>query len=307
MAESIKTYTNESFRHQYIRAEALVDNLLKTNFGHFFVTRIEDAIPTMKLPVPPVRSTNHSLVYLSQGEVTMGVGAETYRIGPDTCLFVPAGQVFSVDAVNMVNENEGYLCNFHPDFLIGRFGKAELLNDYEFLRVWGNPHVRLDKPTADFVSQVFNRMLLHYSTFGLTQLVLIQATFITLLSEINQAYQPALVSPKIPALNITNRFKELLFTYGKNYHLVAEYADRLNISANHLNKSVRLITGKSPIKWIDETIVLEAKVLLYQTQLSIGEVAAQVGIADASYFSHLFKKYATVTPSAFRKMIEIHQ
>ena len=68
---------------------------------------------------------------------------------------------------------------------------------------------------------------------------------------------------------------------------------------------MKSITEKSPTKWIDETLVLEAKVLLYQTELSINEVANEIGIEDQSYFSRLFKKYEQVTPLQFRKMIEI--
>jgi AraC family transcriptional regulator, transcriptional activator of pobA len=67
---------------------------------------------------------------------------------------------------------------------------------------------------------------------------------------------------------------------------------------------VKTITGKSPTKWIDDTLVLEAKVLLYQTKLTINEVAAEIGIYDQSYFSRLFKKYEGVTPFEFRKKIE---
>ena len=79
----------------------------------------------------------------------------------------------------------------------------------------------------------------------------------------------------------------------------------LHITPNHLNKSVRKITSQSPTKWIDEAIVLEAKVLLHQTHLSISEVAAEAGIPDASYFSRLFKRYVGVTPMRFRQMIEV--
>jgi AraC family transcriptional regulator, transcriptional activator of pobA len=78
----------------------------------------------------------------------------------------------------------------------------------------------------------------------------------------------------------------------------------LNITPNHLNKLVKTITGKSPTKWIDDTLVLEAKVLLYQTSLTINEVASEIGIYDQSYFSRLFKKYEGITPLEFRKKIE---
>jgi AraC-like DNA-binding protein len=69
-------------------------------------------------------------------------------------------------------------------------------------------------------------------------------------------------------------------------------------------QTFRGVTGKASSRWIDETLVLEAKVLLHQTDLSVGEVAAALGLFDPSYFARLFKKNAGVTPGAFRKKIE---
>lgn len=304
MTSIIKTHNNESFRNNYVQLESDADALLQKDFERFFIVPFEDVIPLMKPSVPPTRSTNYILLYLTKGDATFSVGSKTYKIIRNECLLILAGQVFSADYTEL-NHTRGYLCNFHNDFMSGWFGNTKLLKDYVFLRVWGNPHIRISNLTADFITHLFSRMLLHYTTFGLTQPVLLQANFLTVLSEINHAYQPISGEPQIYAVQITNRFKELLSSHIKTHHLVAEYANLLNITPNHLNKSVRLITGKSPIKWIDEAIVLEAKMLLYQTNLSISEVAAQVGISDASYFSRLFKKYMAITPLAFRKMIEI--
>ena len=78
----------------------------------------------------------------------------------------------------------------------------------------------------------------------------------------------------------------------------------LNVTPNHLNKSIKSVTGKSPTKWIDETILLEAKYLLYQTNLTINEIAMQVGHYDQSYFSRIFKKHEGLTPIEYRKLIE---
>lgn len=298
---SIKTYSGETFRQRYVQPEPDVDSLLKTDFGRFFIVRVEAMIRRMKLPVPPARSTNHTLIFLTGGEATMTIGSQTYTIHPNECLVVPAGQVFSF---SRADENEGYLCNIHPDFLIGKFGRADLLREYEFLRVWGNPRIRLDSATGGFVAHLLERLLLHYTQRGLTQPDLLQAGFLTLLCELNQAYQPTSAAPQTRAVLLTNRFRELLFTHLRTHHRVADYAALLSVSPNHLNKSVKATTGKSPMKWIDEAIVLEAKVLLYQTTLSVGEVAAQVGILDASHFSRLFRKYEGITPLTFRKLIE---
>jgi AraC-like DNA-binding protein len=117
-------------------------------------------------------------------------------------------------------------------------------------------------------------------------------------------YKPLSDSRQTSALRLTNKFKELVFTHVRSVHLVAEYADLLHVSPNHLNKIVKQITGRSPIKWIDEAIVLEGKVLLHQTDLPVNGIAAELGIADASYFSRLFKKYEAMTPLQFRQRIE---
>lgn len=285
-----------------MQPEQKLDALLKVDFGKFFIVEVEKLIRLIKLPVPPIRSTTHTFIYLTDGEAVMTIGSETYTIYKNECLVVPAGQVYSF---NNVDENQGYLCNFHNDFIIGKFGKNELLKDFEFLRVWGNPRIHLDKQTSKFVRRLLKRVLLAYSENGLADLDIIQSYFIAMLCEVNRVYKPVSVSTQTNAVNITNRFRELLVERIKTSHRVTDYASELNITPNHLNKAVKAITGKSPTKWIDETIVLEAKVLLYQSKLSISEIAAEVGLLDSSYFSRLFKKYEGVTPIAFRKMIEM--
>lgn len=63
-------------------------------------------------------------------------------------------------------------------------------------------------------------------------------------------------------------------------------------------------TGKSPTVWIDQTAVLEARAMLCQSGLSIGQIAAGLGFDDLSSSGKLFKKYTGQTPGNFRRMIE---
>jgi AraC-like DNA-binding protein len=275
--------------------------ILKPDFDKFFMVRVEDLIRLMKLPVPPARTNTHTLIYLTEGEAIMRIGSETYRIMKDECLIVAAGKVFSFDNVDM---NKGYLINFHEDVMIGKLIRNDLMKDFEFLKIWGNPKISLGNMVSGFVRHLAERILLDYEANGLLNREIIQAYLIALLCEVNSMYEAGPTATPLKAIEISNRFRELLFTHIKTRHLVSDYAAMLNITANHLNKSVKGATGKSPIKWIDEAIVLEAKVLLYQSNLSISEIAAEVGLLDQSYFSRLFKKYEGVTPLRFRKMIE---
>lgn len=279
-----------------------VDGLLKADFGKFFIVKVEHLIRQIKLPVPPNRATTHTFIYLTSGTANMNIGSSSFTIRKGECLIVPAGQVFSFSKLDI---NKGFLCNFHNDIIIGKFGKSDLLQDFEFLSVYGNPHIRLDNQSSKQVLQLLQRIYSDYSKSGLKNIDIIQSYFIALLCEINLTYNPLSNSKQTSAINITNKFKQFLFSNIKEKHLVTDYAAMMNITPNHLNKAVKAITSKSPTKWIDETLVLEAKVLLYQTTHSINEVATDIGIFDPSYFSRLFKKYEGVTPLEFRKRIEM--
>lgn len=78
-----------------MKPEQKLNDILKSDFGIFFITRVEDMIRLIRLPVPPTRATTHTFIYLTEGEAVMSIGSEAYTIYKDECLVVPAGQVFS--------------------------------------------------------------------------------------------------------------------------------------------------------------------------------------------------------------------
>ncbi|MFC6195497.1 helix-turn-helix domain-containing protein [Dyadobacter subterraneus] len=277
-------------------------NIVKVEEHKFFITRIEEMYQLVRHNVPASRSTIHSILYLTEGEAVMKIGSEVYKIKKDEMLFVPAGQVFSFQTGDI---NKGYICGLHNDLLIGKFGKTDPLKEFEFLRVWGNPRITLNAETSEFIHHILKRLLVEYIQNGLKNQDIFQSYLLALFCEVKNVYQPLTISGKASSISITNKFKELVFSNIKDKHLVSDYASLLNISPNHLNKTVKAVTAKSPTKWIDEAIVSEAKVLLCQSELSISEVAMEVGFEDQSYFTRLFKKYEKMTPTDFRKMIEM--
>lgn len=79
-----------------------------------------------------------------------------------------------------------------------------------------------------------------------------------------------------------------------------EYADRLAIHVNHLNKVLKENTGKTTTEIISSRIIQEGKILLKQTDWSISEIAYSLGFEELAHFSNFFKKQTAVTPLAFR-------
>jgi AraC-like DNA-binding protein len=299
-SEKIKTYSTESFRNKFMAPE--IAPLLKPQYGMFFMVRVEEMLRTIQLPVPPVRSTIHTFIFLTQGEAILTIGSETYTIHANECLVVPAGQLYSFSNHDV---NEGFICGLHTNFLAGRFGKQELLQTFEFLNSWGNPHIQPDTQASRYILRVVERIFEEYLANGLKNTNLVQSYCIALLYELNQVYTPLTHHLKARSVWLVNQFKDAVFRHIRTHHRVSEYATMLHVTPNHLNKVIKQSTGKSPTQWIDETLLLEAKALLYQTQFSISEVAAEIGIFDQSYFSRLFKKHEQVTPLQFRKMIEM--
>ena len=158
MPSPIKTYDPQRYTDRFIETGDSFSAHVKPEFERFFAVRIEDMIRLMKLPVPPARTTNHTLMYLTEGEATMTIGSEEHTVYANDCLFVPAGQVFAIGNVD-VDSAKGFLCNMDDDFIVGQFAGRELLKRYDFLQVWGTPRVALDAETSGFVRQLAERIL----------------------------------------------------------------------------------------------------------------------------------------------------
>jgi AraC family transcriptional regulator, transcriptional activator of pobA len=99
---------------------------------------------------------------------------------------------------------------------------------------------------------------------------------------------------------VTKAFKELLERNFASAKRPTEYAQLLNISSPYLNECVKNTTGFSVSYHIQQRVVLEAKRLLYHSDISVKEIAAELGYDDYPYFSRLFTKVSGMTALAFR-------
>lgn len=99
---------------------------------------------------------------------------------------------------------------------------------------------------------------------------------------------------------VTKAFKELLEQNFITAKRPTEFAQQLNVSSAYLNECVKNTTGFSVSHHIQQRIVLEAKRLLYHSDISVKEIATELGYDDYPYFSRLFTKVSGMTALAFR-------
>ena len=83
---------------------------------------------------------------------------------------------------------------------------------------------------------------------------------------------------------------------------VAFYADRMCVTPKHLSAVAKEITGLTASELIDHYVIMEAKIMLAETALTIQEVSNKLNFANQSFFGKYFKHLTGFSPSAFRKM-----
>jgi len=110
------------------------------------------------------------------------------------------------------------------------------------------------------------------------------------------------------SLRITSLFTELLERQFpiespnqqiKLRHPIA-FADYLSVHVNHLNRSLKKITGKTTTQLINDRIMLEARSLLQHTDWNISEISWCLGFEELPHFINFFKKAADSTPKNYR-------
>ena len=302
MKSKIKTYNSEQFRKEYFNASPALNKLFEKSVEDFFCLRIEDLIERVLKPILPSREESHTLIFVTEGSYNTKIGFKEYTIQPNEIVVLQAGAVFSTEQLSKTVK--GFTCHFHPDLLIGQYGNRSLLLEFEFLNVGNHPIITVAKTARTAIWNLFKRLADEFKSEGTPHPRIVHSYLYTLLTELKILFgQHRLVSQNA-AYQITAQFRILAHEKVKENLKVADFAKMMNISPNHLNKSVKSITAKSASEMIEEIKLIEIKYLLYQSGLSISEIAYEMGYLDPSYFTRFFKKWEDISPTKFRELIE---
>ncbi|MEM9327606.1 MAG: AraC family transcriptional regulator [Bacteroidota bacterium] len=302
MEPRIETYNSKDFRNKYFNASPELEILFNKCVEDFFCLRIEDVIDRVVKPISPSREESHTVIFVTEGSYKTKIGFEEYTIEPGQIVIYQAGAVFSTPQIS--KKVKGFTCHFHPDILIGKFGNHTLLTDFEFLNVGNHPIIRVSKKSNPAILNLLERLCAEFKSDGRPNPTIVHSYLYTLLAELQQLFGKNDSIKHSAAFQLTSQFRKLAYQRVKENLKVADFAEIMNISPNHLNKAVKNITSKSASAINDEIKLIEIKFLLYQSGLSIREISYEMGYLDASYFTRFFKKHTGVSPKEFRELIE---
>ena len=97
-----------------------------------------------------------------------------------------------------------------------------------------------------------------------------------------------------------NKFMALLKLYYAYAHGVQFYADKLCLTPQYLSSAVRKYTGKTATTWINEYVILKAKIMLKDSDLSISDIAYRLNFSSLSDFGRYFKLQTGMRPKVYR-------
>ena len=100
---------------------------------------------------------------------------------------------------------------------------------------------------------------------------------------------------------LTGSFKALVREHFSAERSLKFYAEKLFVSPKHLTEILKEITGRTAGEWIDEAVILEAKVLLQNPALSIAQIANTLQFPDQSTFGRFFKNLTGQAPLSYRQ------
>jgi AraC family transcriptional regulator, transcriptional activator of pobA len=96
-------------------------------------------------------------------------------------------------------------------------------------------------------------------------------------------------------------FETLVGQHFKSEKSAEKYAGMMHITAKHLNRINKAITGKTTTDIIVDRVLLEAKRMLIYSESNLNEIAFMLGYDDYAYFSRVFRKRVGVSPRGFSK------
>jgi AraC-like DNA-binding protein len=279
------------------------DSLIRSNIHQYFhINRVEDYFRMVQFPLPsdlqPRRITVYSFFFLTKGKSSRSSGLNSYDFGENTFYFTPAHQITTHRFVR--NDVEGFYCHFHLELLAHQFSTKELFAEFPFLQFNAYPLVIINDEAKNNVAFLLERLLNEYKAEKECRVDILRTYLLTLFTELKPYVEASKPKTINAASHITEEFKKALTKHISDKFKIADYANLLNVSPNHLNKCVKQTTGKSAHDLLNEMILLEAKVLLKQTNLNITEIAYKIGKNEISDFARFFKAQTGMRPSEYR-------
>jgi AraC-like DNA-binding protein len=291
----------------YKETETLIPPGMNKEIGHFNVFKIDEFIAKVKKKtVMPYNRRAYYKISLINGRNRAEYADKVIDIEKNALLF--ATPKIPYNYIPLDDKQSGYFCIFTDEFLT-QTKSGIIPEELPIYQPGGYPIFQLSENESHELTTLFLKMYKELSSDYAFKYDLLRNYLLELI-HYGQKLQP--LSPINATHNASTRvvrlFIELLerqfpieSPHQKlNLRKAKDYADRLAVHVNHLNKVLKENTGKTTTEIISSRVLQEAKILLKQTDWNISEIAYSLGFEQLAHFSNFFRKKTSEAPNTFR-------
>jgi AraC family transcriptional activator of pobA len=239
----------------------------------------------------------------------MKYGQQDFDFNEGVMFFMAPGQVLRIEGeMDTTLKQSGWMLLVHPDFLWNT-PLAKGIKQYEYFDYSVNEALFLSEKEELIIGGIMQNIQQEYhSNIDKFSQKVIIAQLELLLTYSERFYQRQFITRKIANHRTLERLEEVLADWfredglaQKGLPTVQYVADTLNVSPNYLSGLLKALTGQSTQQHIHDKIIEKAKEKLSTTDLSVSEIAYELGFEHPQSFSKLFKAKTNVSPLDFRQ------
>ena len=277
---------------------------LKKDIGHFNVFRLEDCMGAGKIPVQYSRREFYK-ISLMRGRHAYHYADKSIEVSGTTLLFFNPDVPYAFESLS--DDSSGYFCIFKEAFFTNHIRGG--IRELPMFAPGGKPGYVLTESQDKHVSGIFEKMLEEIGSDYVYKYDLLRNYITELIHYALKSKPTETLYQHIDAnARITAVFTELLERQfpiespSQRFSLrsARDFAEQLAVHVNHLNRAIRLTTGRTTTDHIFERLSNEAIALLKHTSWNVSEISYSLGFEDPAHFNHFFKKHTNMTPSSFR-------
>ncbi|MGM9846797.1 MAG: helix-turn-helix domain-containing protein [Muribaculaceae bacterium] len=262
------------------------------------ISRIEDIERYMS----PCRIDAVTVLLCIGGKLECSVNLKHYTVQSNSVIIVFPGDIISVcgaDSLEMyaILISTELLAELQIDFKL----RSEIFFDVEQNAVCMMPEneIKMLKPYYELIASNING---ENKECAEIMRGLVMAFCYTIISVMYKYKQYAEDKENNFSRNkiLFNKFMELIKQNRSRIRGVRFYADKLCLTPNYLSGAIKAYTGKSALEWVNECVILEAKILLKNSEMNVQDIAYELEFTSQSAFGKFFKLRTGVSPKKYR-------
>ncbi len=247
----------------------------------------------------------YKITFVLKNKGRMRYGQDYYDFDEGSMMFLAPNQV--VGSTEYSGSAEWFVFLIHPDYLFGS-QLSKKIKQYGFFSYSANEALHLSEKEKEIILAIFHIMEeeLNERIDELSQEVMLSQIDL-LLNYANRFYKRQFITRKITNKDILHKTETILDEYFNQERAldmgvpsVQYVSEKLNISPGYLSDVLRSLIGQNAQQYIHGKLIEKAKEKLSSTELTVNEIAYELGFEHSQSFSKLFKSKTNLTPLEFR-------